>query len=407
MPCWFNNFAVAQFQLDIEEAPFHYTETKAENRVTRLMERLESRELKLEYSPQQGYLQSLLKELDIPESSQTLVFSKTSMQVRYISRHNPRAIYFNDDTYVGWVNGSSLAEISTTDPKLGAAFYTVDMMPWRAKIQRADYDCLACHSTSMTQGVPGHTIRSVLTTFDGSIDSQKQSFITSDASPFSQRWGGWYVTGRHGDMKHMGNAYLKAGMLDTSANGNWTHVRDEFDTQNYLSPYSDIVALMVLEHQTQMHNEMTRADFVVRQMLHQQGSAPTDAEEWKVQLASVAKRVVDRMLFCDEAPLTSEVKGSVVFADHFTRRGPSDSSGRSLRDFDLQTRMFRYPLSYLIYSDAFDSLQDCLKQEVCRQLEAVLTGKNQSEEYAHLDATCRADIVQILRETKPDVIRAR
>src|SRR5690606_34679598 len=152
--------------------------------------------------------------------SQTLVFSKTSMQVRYISRRNPRAIYFNDDTYLGWINGSSVVEISTYDPHLGAAFYTVDMAPWRPKFERAGYDCLACHVTSMTGGVPGHTVRSVLPQFDGSVDSQKESFISSDTSPFSQRWGGWYVTGLHGEMTHMGNAYLRGGVLDTSRSSN-------------------------------------------------------------------------------------------------------------------------------------------------------------------------------------------
>ena len=240
--------------IDIERAPFQYSETDDDNRVSRLIEKLKSKEIKLEYSREHGYLRSLLQALEIPESSQVLVFSKTSLQVRYISRRNPRAVYFNDDTYVGWVNGSSLMEISTADPKLGTAFYTVDMMPWRAKIEQAYYDCLGCHATSMTQGVPGHTIRSVMPMIDGSVDAQDESFVTDDRSPLSQRWGGWYVTGLHGEMQHMGNAFLRSGTLDTRDNGNRMNLRDEFDTSNYLSPYSDIVALMVLEHQTQLHN---------------------------------------------------------------------------------------------------------------------------------------------------------
>ncbi len=158
--CFKMEIALAQLNLNIEKPPFTYTETVADNRVSRLIDKLVANEIKLEYTPEHGYLRSILAALEISESSQTLVFSKTSMQVRVISRQNPRAIFFNDDTYVAWVYGSSLVEISTTDPKLGAAFYTLEMSPWKPKIKRADYDCLGCHATSMTQGIPGHVVRS-------------------------------------------------------------------------------------------------------------------------------------------------------------------------------------------------------------------------------------------------------
>tara|TARA_R110002073_G_scaffold231917_2_gene393003 strand:- start:3096 stop:4397 length:1302 start_codon:yes stop_codon:yes gene_type:complete len=401
-----SNIAFAQLNLsfDIEEPPFEYTKTEDHNRVSRLIAKLKSKEIKLEYTREQGYLASMLDALEIPASSQTLVFSKTSLQVRYISPRNPRAIYFNDDTYVGWVRGSSLMEISTVDPKLGAAFYTVDMMPWRAKIERASYDCLGCHVTSMTQGVPGHTVRSVLPSIDGSVNAQTASSITSHRSPFSQRWGGWYVTGRHGEMTHSGNALLRGDRLDTRDNGNRLNLRDDFDTHDYLSPYSDIVALMVLEHQSQLHNTMTRADFSVRQLQHESdGEDPTVASEneWRAQLHMIAKPVVQEMLFCDETKLTSEVKGLLEFAHAFESRGPRDDQGRSLRQFDLKTRMFKYPLSYLIYSESFDSLSEELRREVIRQLLDVLEARDTSADYAHLTPQMRHDMLEILRATKP------
>lgn len=396
-------------KIDIEAPPLNYLTTEDNNRVSRLIEQVRSKELELQHTREHGYLPSLLAALDIPQSSQTLVFSETSLQVQYISRRNPRAIYFNDDTYVGWVRGSSLLEISTADPKLGAAFYTVDMKFRTPKVKRADYDCLGCHATSMTQWVPGHTVRSVYPAHDGRIDFRKESFVTDHSSPFSQRWGGWYVTGEHGDMEHMGNAFLQGGQMDTSNNSNWMSLQREFDVQSYLSPHSDIVALMVLEHQTQMHNTMTKADFTVRKRLHDREEAPAseDAEqEWASGLGMLAKEVVDRMLFCDEAPLTDEVKGTSDFAQEFTSRGPADRSGRSLRQFDLRTRVFKYPCSYLIYSDAFDSLQTPLRDEIYRRLAAVLTGENQAPEYAHLDSTTRSDILSILVETKPSFATA-
>ncbi|MGB7342753.1 MAG: hypothetical protein WBD20_00925 [Pirellulaceae bacterium] len=397
--CEGHQWATAQVSIDIEEPPIEYLDTKDQNVVTRLIDRIESGGLQLEYDRNHGYLKSVLNELNISESSQVLVFSKTSMQVRYISRRNPRAIYFNDDTYVGWVRGSAIMEISTSDPKLGAAFYTVEMKPWKADVQRADYDCLSCHATSMTQGIPGHTVRSVMPNVDGSVDSQLQSYITDHSSPFAERWGGWYVTGRHGDMQHMGNAVMRGGKLNTSGTSNLLSVRDEFESFDWLTPYSDIVSLMVLEHQTQMHNAFTRADFTVRKHRHDR----VDEKELAALIQQAAQPVIEYMLFCDETPLTQAVKGSVVFATEFAERGPADDQKRSLRDFDLATRLFRYPCSYLIYSTAFDSLDASLRQEIYRQLAIVLTGKNDSSKFKHLDETMRETIVEILRATKSDL----
>jgi len=391
--------------IDIEKPPINYSETEDDNRVTRLMAKLQSEQLELDYDSETGYLRSLLEALEVPESSQTLVFSKTSLQVQHISKRNPRAIYFNDDTYVGWVRGSSLMEISTTDPKLGAAFYTVDMMPWKADIERAYYDCLACHVTSMTRGVPGHTIRSVQPHVDGSIDAQRQSFITDHTSPFSERWGGWYVTGRHGDMQHMGNATLVGGRLQTNSNGNRLSLRGEFDSFSYLSPYSDIVALMVMEHQTQLHNIMTRADFAVRhanyERSQQQASEESD-QEYQFKLHALSQEIVDGLLFVGETPLPSEVKGLLSFQSDFQQRGPDDSEGRSLRQFDLNDRLFKYPCSYLIYTSAFENLAPELRDQVVSDLLDVLQGNVQSSKYQHLTPELRDAILAILRDTKPD-----
>ncbi|MDA8744370.1 hypothetical protein N9N28_07050 [Rubripirellula amarantea] len=401
-----SSLAKAQLSLNIEidEPPINYVLTRDSNRVSQLMDRLAAKEIKLEYTNDHGYLRDLLKALEIPDSSQTLVFSKTSMQVQHISRRNPRAVYFNDDTYVAWIRGSSLIEMSTTDPKLGAAFYTVDMAPWRPKVKRSNYDCLGCHSTSMTQGVPGHTVRSVHPDFDGGVQAQTESFVTSHSSPFGERWGGWYVTGLHGEMQHMGNAYMRGSRLDTRNNGNRKNLREEFDTFGYLSPYSDIVALMVLEHQTQMHNVMTKADFAVRKLIYDRDETGShDVAEWEAQIQLVAREVVDHLLFRNEAKLTSEVTGSITFASDFTDRGPVDSQGRSLREFDMRTRMFKYPCSYLIYSDAFNGLQPILKTEIYRQLLAILASEEPIERYVHLDAGTRTDILDILRATKTDL----
>ncbi|TWT91911.1 hypothetical protein Pla100_49510 [Neorhodopirellula pilleata] len=423
-PEFVNGQGVSSVAIDIEAAPISYSKTPASNRVSRLIDRIESGQTKLKVDGSTGYLKSLLAELDIPISTQTLVFSKTSLQVRYISRRNPRAIYFNDDTYVGWVRGSPIMEISTFDPMLGAAFYTVNAEPERSfgeklpkrlpHITQATYDCLSCHATSMSQGVPGHVVRSVVPEFDGGIASQRESFITDHTSPLEERWGGWYVTGRHGEMRHMGNTYLRGGHLDTVQNANRLSLRDEFDTYEYLTPYSDIVALMVLEHQTQMHNTLTRADFTHRKRVFERAidnprdtsndnSLSEQGQEWQAELRLLAREVVDALLFHEEAEFKNEIKGSITFSSEFVQRGVADSQGRSLREFDLQTRMFKYPCSYLVHSAAFAALQPELRGAVMSELGRVLSSDTTPDRYPHLDASVRDAIKTILRETEPEL----
>ena len=412
-------------QPDIEEPPIEYSKTADNNRVTDLMEAIKRGDVKLQHERGTGNLKSLLEALEIPVSSQALVFSKTSMQITYISPRSPRAIYFNDDTYVGWVQGSSLMEISTNDPKLGAAFYTVRMSPTKPHIKRQFYNCLACHTSTMTQGIPGHTVRSVMAKPDGKMDVQRQSFVTDHKSPFAERWGGWYVTGDHGDMRHMGNAFLRGDAMVATGEPNRSKLTHEFYTNDWLSPHSDIVALMVLEHQTQMQNTFTAANFIVRRAIydHEHRNADDQHEagdttvkngegtrsilkaeqELAFNVSQAAKKVVDYMLFVNEASLTSQIKSSTSFPEDFAARGLADSSGRSLRDFNLRTRMFEYPCSYLIYSPAFNSLEQRLRDEVYLQLWSILTRKHQSKEYAHLSGDLRRAILDILRATKPDL----
>ncbi len=427
VPGW----VVAQTPVDIEAEPIVYSDTPAENRITRLIAKIQSGETVLEADGATGYLKSLLRELEVPSSTQTLVFSKTSMQVRYISRRNPRAIYFNDDTFVGWVRGAPVIELSTFDPKLGAAFYTLNARPGLSSsgfpqfsgsladdsqsdgspsddsnaklplIRQAKYECLSCHATSMTQGVPGHVVRSVVPDFDGSIAAQRDSYVTDHTSPFSERWGGWYVTGKHGSMTHMGNAFMKGGRLDVSASGNRLSLRDEFATYDYLSPYSDIVALMVLEHQTQMHNSLTRANFLVRRQVAEHAeSEPSDEarEEFGAQLQLYARDLIDGLLFRDETKLEEPIKGSFLFTHEFKRRGKPDKQGRSLREFDLQSRIFKYPCSYLIDSPAFENLHPLLKPVVLSRLQRVLTEGVDADRYPHLDQETKTAIAEILQD---------
>lgn len=388
----------------LEEPPIRYSDTPDNNRVSQWAAKLNSGQSKLEEDPEYGYLPAVLQALEIPVDSQTLVYSKTSLQIRHISPRNPRAIYFNDDTYLGWVRGSSLMELSTADPKLGAAFYLLDATGTRPRIKRAGYDCLGCHATSMTLNVPGHAMRSVMANGDGRVETRHKSFLTELKTPFEQRFGGWYVTGQLGNQKHLGNAFVRGETIDLSRPTNIDRLEYEFDTRRYLKPHSDVIALMVLSHQIELHNKFTKADFQIRKLQHDEESGKLKLlpAERTLLIQKLAESVVETMLFCDEQIWSEPIQGHVDFQKQFAASSQRDSQGRSLRDFDLQTRLFRYPCSYLIYSAAFDDLTLELRQEILRQLGSALHGSADKPSLVHISPETQKAIYEILLETHPE-----
>lgn len=393
--------------------PINYMTAEVQDPVARLAHRVEHGDSELAYDEEQGYLLAVLNALDIPVSSQTLVFSKTSLQRSRISPRRPRAIYFNDDVYVGYCQNGDVLEFATTDAKQGAIFYTLEQSSTaRPTFIRDRGQCLTCHSSSRTQNVPGYLIRSVFANASGMPEFGSGTFTTDHTSPLNERWGGWYVTGTHGDMRHMGNAIFNKhkGELDRESRANLKSLDGLVSTHPYPSSHSDIVALMVLEHQTQMHNAIAWANYETRRAIHQSRimNEALGREKGFLSASSrrrinrAAERVLEYMLFCAEFPLTSPVTGTSNYAVDFQSRGVRDSAGRSLRDLDLETRIFRYPCSYLIYSEAFDGLPEEVRALVLKKLQAILTGREGSEEYQHLSPADRQNILEILNDTKPE-----
>jgi hypothetical protein len=399
---------------DFEQAPIHYSQSKPDNRVSRLINRVQAGDTKLAWHDDFGYLPALLKALDVPVSSQVLVFSKTSLQRHRISPRSPRALFFNDDVYIGYCQLGDVLEISVADPQLGAVFYTLDQVQAeRAPFTRQTDNCLICHGSSQTKDVPGHVVRSVFVDTAGMPLLAAGTNRIDQTSPLEKRWGGWYVTGTHGAQKHLGNLAIGGrdvpSDLDNSQGQNVTDLSDRFDVRDCLSPHSDIVALMVLEHQADAHNYLTRANFLTQQALHYQESLNKELGEpaghlWdstKSRLKNASEPLVEYLLFSGEAPLTHEIKGTSGFAEEFSSRGPRDRRGRSLRDFDLKTRMFKYPCSYLIYSESFAALPSQAKDYVLRRMWEVLCGQDQSKPFGHLTPADRQAILEILRDTLP------
>jgi hypothetical protein len=368
--------------------------------VARLEKKLEDGSAKLEYSPRGGYLPGLLKLLGINTDSQILVFSKTSFQAARISPRAPRALYFNDEVAVGSVQDGEVLELVSLDPKQGEIFYTLDVHKSdKPEFARRDV-CLQCHQSPGTLYVPGILIGSAHIDASGIPILREGYSATDDRTPIDQRWGGWYVSGLTGSESHMGNTVEHdAAFRETywaNSTQNLKSISKLVDTSPLLEPTSDIVALMTIEHQTHMTNLMTRIGWDTRMASHD-GSMDQAAQK---RIDAEIEEMVVYMLFADEAKLHEPVQGISGFTKTFPGRGPRDRKGRSLRDFDLQTRMFKYPLSYMIYSETFDAMPAYVRERVWSRLYDVLTGKDENPIFARLSPTDRQNILEIVRGTK-------
>jgi hypothetical protein len=408
-----------------ERAPIHYWTVPLSDPVTRFKRELESGELEIDSRSELGWLRGVLAALRVPESSQVLVFSKTSLQRTRISPESPRALFFNDEVYVGWVPGGAI-ELAAMDPVAGPVFYLLERpappvvaasgqtAAGRPLVIR-DQECLSCHAGPMTGNVPGLMIRSVFPDAQGNPILTAGTKLTGHHSPIEQRWGGWYVTGSHDPMRHLGNALARetpqGADLDMEPGANATSLSSYFDVSRYLLDQSDIVALMVLEHQVNLQTMMTQARFAVVSAIHREeamrrempDAGPSLGESTRRIITHEAVRLVKNMLFADEAPLAAEgVSSASPFSEEFARAGIRDPNGQSLRTLHLGSRLFKNRCSYLIHSPFFDALPPRLRAEISRLMGEALAGADPHALASHLRPEEKERIVRILRETKSD-----
>jgi len=382
-----------------------YPKAPPNDPVARLQHRMDKGEIKLAFDPKLGYLPSLLKNLGINTDSQMLVFSKTSFQAPKITPRRPRALYFTDDAAVGFVPDGDVMELTGLDPQQGIIFYTLDREKTdKPEFQRRTGECLNCHLIPGTLQVPGLLVTSVIPRPDGTPRFPAAAVIVDSHTPLDQRWGGWYVTGTSGNLQHRGNAVApdpsQPSVLDLHNNTNLTSLTGRIDPNTYLEPSSDLVALMTLEHQTMMTSLLTRLNWEAR-IATQDGKL----DQFHDRLDFLTDQVVAYMLFANEAKIYEPIAGVSTFTKTFAAKGPRDKQGRSLRDFDLHTRLFRYPLSYMVYDAAFDDLPAVAKDVVYRKLYAALSGSDSSAKSARLSPADRSAILEILLDTKPDLPR--
>ena len=263
----------------------------------------------------------------------------------------------------------------------------------------------------MSENIPGLAVRSVYPMADGYPDLREGTFLTSDQSPIQERWGGWYVTGRHGKLRHMGNAITQrtdnVSVLDRERGANTLTLRHSFDTKPYLTSHSDIVALLVLEHQARVHNLITKAAFGVKDALRDEGlmneafKEKGRRESTMRRIANVCEPLVRALLFSGAVELNTPIIGTAGFEEQFSARGPKDGQGRSLYQLDLTKRLLRYSCSYLVYSEAFEGMPLEARQQLARRFTAILDNSDRSTAFSHLSSTDRQAIRTILEETKP------
>lgn len=379
------------------EAPaIAYSSAPTTDPVALLNRRIADGSVTLAFHEEGGYLRAVLQALEIPVESQSVVFSQTSFQAPLINMGNPRALYFNDNAAVGFVRGAAVLEIAAQDPRQGTIFYSLDQKPAEKPVFVRQNACLLCHQMPQsTLGIPGLVVLSTLPRPDE--DAYAGGFETDHRSPLSERWSGWYVTGDAG-ARHLGNIPVSPGELKRGPVAQpgqpLSSLDGVFDLKGYMTADSDVVALMVLNHQARMTNLITWLGWEARVA----GSSP----DGPGRVRQAVGDLVDYMLFVDEAPLIGPVRGSTGFAKIFAAKGPRDARGRSLRDLDLRRRLMRYPCSYMIYSEAFEALPADAKSAVYAQMRRVLSGAERDAKYRVLSAADRRAILDILAATKPD-----
>jgi hypothetical protein len=389
----------------LDEHPrIQYAIRPTADRVATLSRTLTTGERSLYRDARTGYLRSVLDALGVPAESQLLVFSKTGVQRAYTSPHNPRALFFNESVVVGYVPGAPVIELAAQDAQQGVVFYTLDQTA-AAPVPTRQTMCLTCHVSASTLDVPGMIVRSNAVAEDGHVMPQFGSNDVNHETAHTDRWGGWFVTSdaapaRYAQRAHAGNITVTTeGTTSNQAFIDWLDSSPE--TRGYLSPSSDIVALLVFDHQMHAINLLTRLNWESRVA---SGTHPTAGSDGTVR--RLVNEFADYLLFINEAPPLVPLTSRAGFAAHLESRTPKDRHGRSFGQLDLVKRLLRYPCSYMVYSEAFDGLMPAVKQAVYGRMVEILAGGDEHAA-ARLSADDRRAILDILRDTKRDFPRAQ
>lgn len=380
---------------DLDHPAHNYWKRPLEDNFSRMVGDLNSGKIALDRSGELPFLRSLLEHFDIPVESQLQVFSTTSLQLRFISPRNPRAIYFNEDISIGFIPGGRI-EVISLDPQAGAIFHIFDIPRGNGPINfERSNRCMNCHGGTETRDIPGLLLKSSLPgPTGGTLRSFRDERHGHDI-PFEERFAGWHVTGKHGIKNHQGNMIGKMWKGEFSSE---TFLPgDKSDLDKYPVPTSDILPHLLFEHQAGFTNRVLEATYLARFFDHENGGNLTP--EQGEQLDELADGIARYTLFADEAPLPrGGIEGQPVYIEAFRENRRESSNGTSLKDFDLKTRLFRYRCSYMVYSPLFKEMPEAVRTRVIQRLTEALSDDPPGE-FQYLPPSERREIRKILSET--------
>lgn len=363
-------------------------------------------EANLNFKSEKDYLLSLLNLFSISPHSQLLVFSTTSLQLSRISPSNPRAIYFSEDIYLGYVPGGQI-EIIGIDPYLGAIPYIFNLpdknSPAHPKVYRSRR-CMNCHASNDIGGIPGLLISSVIPAPDGgTIDVfRKRSF--GHAVPFDERFGGWLITGRHPFSNSWANSI---GSMQGEHIKKITNPPGEFFTwDKYLANSSEIVAHLILEHQIGFTNLCISISYKFREISLQNSNF--NDKEIKDFIETETQALLSYILFKDEAPFPkNKIDRSSEYINNFQSGKNNINEVHSLKKLNLQSRLFENRCSYMLFSNSFKGLPLQIKNHLISKLHFILTSNPEKvpKEFSYLGVEERKRIHNTLSNLLQDYLR--
>lgn len=385
--------------MDFKAPPHSYLDWKPKDRFAELQEKAQKGEVKIDTSSDRAFLSSLLQALNVPVSSQMLVFSASSLQSEIINPRNPRALYFNEDTYIGWVPGG-LVEIIAADPEMGPIFYVFDRLRPGGPVPNVTRStkCMNCHAGNATRRLPGLIAESLLVSQAGSSLETYRRDVQGHQIPLENRFGGWHLTGEHNLTDN------KANVMGLTRNGRIEKTPvppGQFSNLDlHLLPTSDILPHLVHEHQMGFENRLVYAIYTMRQLKAENKGLMSS--EGKAEIEERAQELARYIVFADEAKFPAKgIVGDPKYAEDFLRDRKMTKAGLSLKDFDMKTRIFKHRCSFMLYTDTWEHAPKEIKDRVYYRMAEALRDAQPS--MPHLAAEERRVIREILKETLRDL----
>jgi len=386
-------------KIDFRHSIHRYLEKLPQDPFSNFKRKMESGIIKLNFGSEKKYLSSLLDELTISPHSQLLVYSTTSLQLSRISPTNPRAIYFTDDIYLGYVPGGQI-EIIGIDPQLGAIPYIFNLPKENDFKHPTIYRskrCMNCHASPDIGGAPGLLIASVIPgDGGGSIDAFRKK-ISGHGVPYEKRFGGWHITGRHPFVETWAN------QIGEMRDGNILKIPNPpgkyFTWDKYLTEKSDLIPHLLLEHQIGFTNRCIAITYKFRELkiLNRDSRNINLIEEETQSLLSY-------ILFKNEALLPeNKINSETQYVLDFENSSTRNQKGKDLRKLNLKTRLFNLRCSYMIFSNSFSGLPSVIKDCLINKLHLILScdQKKIPPAFSYLGNDERKIIKQILSTSLP------